>query len=400
MKRSKEFLLEELEDTMYFLPYGQKIADHVHGIELNESSSVLLQLLEREVSEEEIFGCLKEYYHIEEQEYEAVRADLREGLHMLKMAGAIEDEKEETQEAPCVSGEAFTYKIGPLNFALYAPQELIPDNFRDFAYEAGEQEEVDQRIQILTGAPWFHENGRVLLRNEEVLLMESDSAYIFLFLQQEELYEMHVKKDGEQVSLYCAAWEGKETIEDLREGIFHALRFAFLILAAQNDMYVLHSVSVCYQGQAWLFCGSSGTGKSTHGRLWEQEYGTPILNGDLNCIGLEGDSFVVYGIPWCGTSGIYTEKAYPLGGIAFLKRAQKDEVKRCKESRKLLYFMQRTISPTWREDQLQDVLDFAEKVGNKAPFYELHCTKEVSAARVMKEAVDEVRKAGNSILQC
>ncbi len=389
MKRSDEFIMEELDDKTYFLPYGQKIADHVRGIQLNESSCFLLKLLEQEMNEEQLFDALKEYYDIEEKDYDAVRKDLREGLQRLKRIGAVEDEEKEIQEARYFSGESFTYKIGPLTFALYGPKELIPDNFRDFAYEAGEGG-AEQKIRLLSGAPWFHENGRVLLRNEEVLLMESKSSYIFLFLQQAQLHEMHVKKDGSQVRLYCASWNEEENREELKEGIFQALRFAFLILAEQSNMYVLHSVSVYYRDRAWLFCASSGTGKSTHGRLWEAEYGTPILNGDLNCISLEGDNPVVYGIPWCGTSGIYTKKEYRLGGIVFLSRAEKDVAELCPEEKKPLFFMWRTISPTWREEQLKGVIAFAKRVGGEVPFYELQCTKEPSAARVMKEAVDSL----------
>lgn len=389
MKRSDEFILEELNDRTYFLPYGQKIADHVHGIQLNESSSFLLKLLEQEMNEEQIFEALKDHYDIEEKDYEAVRKDLREGLHRLKRAGAVEDEEKETQEAQYFSGESFTYKIGPLTFALYAPQELIPEGFSDFAVE-GKDGEVDQKIRLLSGAPWLHRNGRVLLRNEEVVLMENRSFYIFLFLQQAQLHEMHVKKDGSQVRLYCAAWREEENREELKEGIFQALRFAFLILAEQRNMYVLHSVSVYYRERVWLFCASSGTGKSTHGRLWEEEYGTPILNGDLNCIGFEKDHLLVHGIPWCGTSGICTKKEYRLGGIVFLSRAEKDEAKLCPEEKKPLFFMQRTISPTWREEQLKGVIAFAKRVGGEVPFYELHCTKEPSAAHVMKEAFDSL----------
>ena len=366
MKRSSGFILEESDNVSYFLPYGQKIADHIHGIQLNESSSFLLKLLEQEISEEQMFEDVKRHYNIAEKDYEEVRKDLREGLYMLKMAGAVgdEDRDEETQEDQYISGDSFTYKIGPLNFMLYAPQELIPEVFLDFAqtkeekggrkeYPAGNDRKAAQQIRIFSGAPQFHENGRVLLRNEEVLIMESVSSYIFLFLQQANLYEMHVKKDGTKVNLYLAAWKEEENKKSLKEGIFHALRFAFLILAGRHDMYVLHSVSLCYREKAWLFSGSSGTGKSTHGGLWKKEYGTPVLNGDLNCIGFEKGIPVVYGIPWCGTSGIYTTKQYPLGGIAFLSRAENDEAEHCPEEKKPLAFMQRTISPTWREDQLQ-----------------------------------------------
>ena len=36
-------------------------------------------------------------------------------------------------------------------------------------------------------------------------------------------------------------------------------RFAFLIAAQKQALFVLHSVSIFYQGKAWLFSGSSGT---------------------------------------------------------------------------------------------------------------------------------------------
>ncbi len=85
--------------------------------------------------------------------------------------------------------------------------------------------------------------------------------------------------------------------------------------AALHGKYALHSASNYYQEKAWLYSASSGTGKTTHVKLWEKLYAVQVLNGDLNLLGMEKDEVFVYGIPWCGTSGVYTTKKYPLGGI-------------------------------------------------------------------------------------
>ena len=81
-----------------------------------------------------------------------------------------------------------------------------------------------------------------------------------------------------------------------------------------------------YRGRAFLVSGSSGTGKSTHSALWHDLYQTPLLNGDLNLLGIRDNIPYAYGLPWCGTSGICTPKDYPLGGIIFLKQAAIDQV--------------------------------------------------------------------------
>ena len=91
-----------------------------------------------------------------------------------------------------------------------------------------------------------------------------------------------------------------------------------------------------------FFSGHSGMGKSTHTNLWKEQFGTKIINGDLNLIGWSngeqaniGQSVdkpgskghpIVYGMPWCGTSGIASTKSYPLGGIVLLGRSDNDHL--------------------------------------------------------------------------
>jgi len=213
--------------------------------------------------------------------------------------------------------------------------------------------------------------------------------YRFLFREDWGIYEMTVQKDGGLTIAYCrpGAFE-EEHIEQL----LHALRFGFLLLAQKHHLYALHSASILYRGKAWLFSGPSGTGKSTHTGLWHELYGVPLLNGDLNVIGIQDGKPMVYGLPWCGTSGINTAENEPLGGIVFLRQAPENRVVIPTVSEKAFQLMQRLISPVWDASMLDEQAAFCESVSGRVPILSLYCTKEKEAAETMKQAIDQLLK--------
>ena len=193
--------------------------------------------------------------------------------------------------------------------------------------------------------------------------------------------------DGSYVRFYCSNAVTDQTTENL----FHALRLFFLFLAQQNGLFAIHSASILYREKAWLFSGHSGMGKSTHTGLWHQLLGTPFLNGDLNLLGIHENRIMVYGIPWCGTSGIYTTRNYELGGIVLLGRdPARDYLEELSPSDQILRVMQRMISPAWKEGQLTKNLFFAEEIADRVPILHLFCTKNQSAVKVIREEIDRL----------
>ena len=167
-----------------------------------------------------------------------------------------------------------------------------------------------------------------------------------------------------------------------------------------KGLFALHSSSILYQDKAWLFAGPSGTGKSTHAALWENEFETPLLNGDLNLIGISDEIPVVYGIPWCGTSGIYTANTHPLGGITLLKRAAGNGALPLTEDERQLKVMHRLISPSWTNEMLSRNLDFAADLQRRIPVFCLQCTKDAAAAHTMKQIIDDSLSGQNEDLPC
>ena len=97
-------------------------------------------------------------------------------------------------------------------------------------------------------------------------------------------------------------------------------------------------------------------------------FATPFLNGDLNLIGKEGEKFVVYGIPWCGTSKIFTAEKKELGGIVLLEKAPSEELVSLTEEQKTLRVMQRMISPPWTAELMVKNLNSQKRLQRKSQF--------------------------------
>ena len=380
MRRASGYLLQTIAGTDYLHPYGQRIADHRRGVAINETGRRIWELLECEPSRDEL---RREYLKdIQAQGVDAgeLARDLDQFLDLLIAWNIIEDDAPASQRAePCAH-----ISIAGLTLAYDGPRELI-DGSNLKAFCVAPRPNVDQHIRVLWGRPPLRENGKVLLRDSELVVCERESDYLLLFPTFGQISEIALSKGGGEVAVHC--WPPMS--EDLTYQFFHALRLAFLYLAQKRGMWAIHSASLLYRDKAWLFSAPAGTGKSTHVNLWKELYHVSAINGDLNLLALEDGLPVIHGIPWCGTSEIFDKRTLPLGGIVLLKRSDRDFVEELPLDRKALSIMQRFISPLWTAAQLEDSGVFAQELAGQIAVCRLHCTKAPSAAETMKNWIDK-----------
>ena len=85
-------------------------------------------------------------------------------------------------------------------------------------------------------------------------------------------------------------------------------------LLVQDDILLMHGAVVAVDGQAYLFTAKSGTGKTTHTRLWMQQFGdrAVMVNGDKPLLHITNEGVTVYGTPWDG-KGRQPKTACPAG---------------------------------------------------------------------------------------
>lgn len=381
MKRRPGYLLQRILDTYYLLPYGQLIADHKRGISLNDSGIYVWNLLEKEMSREELKNEYLNQFLSEPDQREALTNDLNQFLNQLVAFQFIEDD---VQAASHVDGPCSYLSIAGLVLAVYGPEELIAASGL-IAFCVDPQPRADQKISVICGASDLPDGGTALVINPDLKVYERDSDYLLFFPTFSQIDRVSLSKDGSNAFFYCSP----NFSEDFGTEFFHAMRHIFLYLAARRGMYAIHSASIRYQGKAWLFSASSGTGKSTHTNLWKKLYGTPVINGDLNLLAIDNGHPVIHGIPWCGTSEIFNKETIPLGGIVLLKQAPEDTLTELSPDKKALLILQRFISPMWAAVQLSDGVRFAEELSQKISVCRLQCTKNDSAAELIKGWIDK-----------
>lgn len=103
------------------------------------------------------------------------------------------------------------------------------------------------------------------------------------------------------------------------------LRIAFAQAILRRDGISIHASAVAADGKAWLFLGKSGTGKSTHARLWLRNIpGSRLLNDDNPAVRLVDGKAVAFGTPWSGKTQCYRNESSPIGGIVRLVQGDAD----------------------------------------------------------------------------
>lgn len=371
----------EINGTYHLLPIGQGIMDHEKGLTTNEVGKLIWETLERGGDKEEALRVLMREYEAAEEDRPVLEADVNAFLETLGQHGFFENKWHEPENG----SSARKVKIGPLTIALRIPDALLDRYFAPFSISEYVSD-ADQEVTFCDHRPLTKQNGQVLVRSEEVLIMETEDSFVILPLLSRCVYEICCTKDGREAFVYGTNDGTAACLEEL----FSALRFPFLILAQVRGLCVMHSASLLYQGKAWLFSGHSGAGKSTHVQLWQDTFGTPWINGDLNLLGTKEGQAVCYGLPWCGTSGISIPGEFPLGGVTFLKQAPFDRVSKIAPDPLALSLAKRMITPNWTASMMQQNIDAALRLCTLIQGFHLECTKEPSAARTMNAAIDQV----------
>ncbi len=159
------------------------------------------------------------------------------------------------------------------------------------------------------------------------------------------------------------------------------LRIAFAQSVLSRDGISLHASAVAADGKAWLFLGKSGTGKSTHARLWLRNIpGARLLNDDNPTVRLVDGKAIAFGTPWSGKTPCYRNESYPVGGIVRLVRGDADIFTKKDEVGGLVALLP-SCSVVHSDAALQSRLcDTLARIAGTVPVGELRCLPDNEAA--------------------
>ena len=227
------------------------------------------------------------------------------------------------------------YTVADFSFAVTLLEErdldmLLP-SFRTF--RSGIPAEGDKLFELV-------EHASLPSREADVLLDEdsNDMGHTLLY-RTPSGYRIEFDYDGGPVHVLetdagfadvraMVRWDDRFA----RTALCSMLRIVFAQAILPHGGLSMHSSVVVNEGQAFMFMGKSGTGKSTHSRLWLNHIeGSWLLNDDNPIVRVIGDEVVVYGSPWSGKTQCYRNESAPVAGIVRLKQAPRNRFRVCED---------------------------------------------------------------------
>ena len=195
---------------------------------------------------------------------------------------------------------------------------------------------------------------------------------------------------GQQGEGELCLWHDEGEREVFIAGELHAALFRFALWAglglmlAPLETVAIHASCIVYRGKAVLFLGASGTGKSTHTRLWlENVEGASLLNDDSPFVRVEDGKAWAYGSPWSGKTPCYRQERYELKACVRLSQAP------CNKMKKLAVLpayaaVHPSCPPAFAYDEaLYDHIgDFIGALLSLVPCYHLQCLPDKEAAQL------------------
>ena len=143
------------------------------------------------------------------------------------------------------------------------------------------------------------------------------------------------------------------------------------------------------QELGYLFLGHSGTGKSTHARMWLEAFEDAWLLNDDNPIlrVMEDGEVRVYGSPWSGKTPCYNNAYARVGGIVKLSQAPHNKIRTLSLPEAYAYMLS-SASGLKMEKQMADCMyETIKHVITHVKCYHLACLPNTEAAEVAQRGM-------------
>ena len=153
------------------------------------------------------------------------------------------------------------------------------------------------------------------------------------------------------------------------------------------NRFLLHASILEYDGKAYAFLGKSGTGKSTHTKLWLKFLpDARVLNGDKPILEFANKEFYAHGTPWQGKENWGYNGRAKLFGLCFLEQAKENSVEKLSISETSARIFQQILLPQ-DENNVIATLDLIDKLVATVPAYLLKCNISEEAVQCSFQAL-------------
>lgn len=273
-----------------------------------------------------------------------------------------------------------------LDFLQYAPFEISGDAEPLFTFRISSDE-----------PQWLSEAREKSLWQQVVAVDEIPPFYYGYVYEGRTIYEYYPARDilagvfvleeGYRSGTYYPRPRIGSKITMLQVNTSLMIQYTFA--TAPFKTLLLHASVTRHKGEANLFFGVSGTGKSTHSRLWLQYVeGTDLMNDDNPVIRFEDGRLYAYGSPWSGKTTCYRNVKAPVRALVRLEQAPVNSAERLIALQAYASVVAAVSTIRWNHGVMDSLIPTIEKVAMEVPCYRLECRPDEEAVRVSMAAIE------------
>ena len=167
-----------------------------------------------------------------------------------------------------------------------------------------------------------------------------------------------------------------------------SLMIQYTFASAGFQTLLLHASVTRYQGRGNLFFGVSGTGKSTHSRLWHEFVPeSDLMNDDNPILRFVDGQCRVYGSPWSGKTLCYRNVVAPVNALVRLEQYPENIIERLHSLQAYASIIAAVSTIRWNHDIMSLLVPTIERVAMTVPCFQLRCRPDEEAVQVCKNAI-------------
>ena len=278
----------------------------------------------------------------------------------------------------------YSYKVAGHVFSLESGLEIAPllDNYAPFAYAGNESALFSLKIEK-GDSPAFTEETRQDEEGQQIICghTQGNDAVFEFRLQNRICGTLVCEGEYRRGPLYLTEFAQKFSINN-------SLMVFYALATARHKTALFHSAVIKHEGYGYMFLGKSGTGKSTHARLWlENIEGTELLNDDNPVVRVFDNEIRVFGSPWSGKTPCYKNDSCALGGIVLLSQAPYNKIERLRGIEAYAALVPSISGKRW-DKQIADGLHETENaLAMRVPTWYLECLPDEDAANTSYNAI-------------
>lgn len=171
-------------------------------------------------------------------------------------------------------------------------------------------------------------------------------------------------------------------------GLNNALMMAYAFSAADHGTLLVHASVIRCGGRAYMMTAPSGTGKSTHTRLWYDNIpGCDLMNDDNPVLRIVDGSPIVYGSPWSGKTPCYRNVSAPVGAIVRIRQRPANSIRRLSPVEALVVLLPAMSNMKWDKRVYGGICDTISCLIGKCNVYELGCLPNAEAALLCHDTI-------------